>query len=102
MNKGLIFLILTLSWASASELYIFNWTDYLPQAVIEEFEKEFGVDVHVSAFESNEAMYTKLKILNSGGYDLAVPSTYFLSRMIKEEMVQKIQLERLKIGRAHV
>ena len=97
MNRLLLLLLLLLSVElSASELYLFNWTDYLPQSIIEEFEEETGITVHLSAFESNEAMYTKLKILNSGRYDLAVPSTYFVSRMIKENMLQKIQLNLLK------
>ena len=95
MIRVLAFFILSMPLA-ASELYIFNWTDYLPLEIIQEFEQESGINVHLSAFESNEAMYTKLKILNSGGYDLAVPSTYFVSRMIKEKMLQKIQIERLK------
>ena len=77
------------------QLNLFNWSDYLPESVIEEFSDETGIDVQVSSYESNEAMYTKLKILNSGGYDLAFPSTYFVSRMIKEQMLQKLDLKKL-------
>lgn len=48
-----------------------------------------------STYESNESMYTKLKTYKEGAYDLVVPSTYFISKMSKEGMLQKIDKQKL-------
>lgn len=93
--KGLFFILLLNPSVYARQLILFNWSDYLPAEVIRLFENETGIEVRLSAYESNEAMYTKLKILNSGGYDLVFPSTYFVSRMIKENMLRKVDLKRI-------
>lgn len=89
-----IFLLLTPK-LFCERLVIFNWTEYLPSEVIQDFEKETGIEVKLSSYESNEAMYTKLKILRSKGYDLVIPSTYFVEKMIKEGMLQKLDHEQL-------
>ncbi len=71
-------------------LNLYNWAEYMPMEVINAFEEEYQVDVNYSTFESNESMYAKLKLLNSEGYDLAFASTYFIERMINENMLAKI------------
>ncbi len=71
-------------------LNLYNWAEYMPMDVIEAFEEKYQVDVNYSTFESNESMYAKLKLLNSEGYDLAFASTYFIERMINEDMLAKI------------
>lgn len=78
--------------ASASDkvLNLYNWAEYMPMEVIKNFEKEYDVTVNYSSFDSNEALYTKLKLLNSSGYDLAFASTYFIDRMAKADMLAKI------------
>ncbi len=81
--------------AEAKKLYIFNWTYYTPDSVIEKFEKEYGVDVIYDSFASNEEMFAKIK---AGGadYDLCFPSGDYVSIMIKEKMLQKIDRKALK------
>lgn len=83
-----------LATANDQELYFYNWSEYIPRNVLEEFTKETGIKVIYSTYESNENMYTKLKTQGSG-YDLIVPSTYFVSKMRKEEMLQKIDHTKL-------
>lgn len=80
---------------SSKKLYIFNWTYYTPDSVIEKFEKEYKVDVVYDSFASNEEMFAKLK---AGGadYDLCFPSGDYVSIMIKEDMLQKIDHKQLK------
>ncbi|WP_268638531.1 ABC transporter substrate-binding protein, partial [Escherichia coli] len=46
-------------------------------------------------YESNESMYAKLKTYKDGAYDLVVPSTYFIAKMSKEGMLQKIDKSKL-------
>ncbi|HIF9159724.1 TPA: extracellular solute-binding protein [Photobacterium damselae] len=80
--------------AADNELYFYNWSEYIPQDVIEQFTKETGIKVIYSTYESNETMYAKLKT-NGEGYDLVVPSTYYVSKMRDEGMLQKIDHSRL-------
>lgn len=80
--------------AADQELYFYNWSEYIPNQVLEDFTKETGIKVIYSTYESNETMYAKLKTQGSG-YDLVVPSTYFVSKMRKEGMLQKIDKTKL-------
>ncbi len=80
---------------AAKKLYIFNWTYYTPDSVIEKFEKEYGVDVVYDSFASNEEMFAKLKA-GGANYDLCFPSGDYVSIMIKEKMLQKIDHAALK------
>lgn len=75
-------------------LYLYNWTYYTPDSVIEQFEKEFNCKVKVDAFDSNEVMYSKLKA-GAKGYDIAFPSQDYASIMIKQDMV--LPIDRSKI-----
>ncbi len=85
---------------AAPEVYFYNWTEYLPQAVLDQFTKETGIKVVYTTYDSNEAMYAKLKLLGGkGGYDLVVPSTYFVSRMAKEGMLEP--LDRILLSNFH-
>ncbi|WP_425333813.1 extracellular solute-binding protein, partial [Klebsiella pneumoniae] len=80
--------------AKDQELYFYNWSEYIPSEVLEDFTKETGIKVIYSTYESNESMYAKLKT-QGAGYDLVVPSTYFVSKMRKEGMLQEIDHSKL-------
>jgi spermidine/putrescine transport system substrate-binding protein len=75
-------------------LYVYNWGDYIDESILEEFEKEAGIKVIYDTFATNEDMYVKIK---SGGssYDVIFPSDYMLTRMIEEEMLEKIDLDKI-------
>ncbi|QJC29011.1 extracellular solute-binding protein [Enterobacteriaceae endosymbiont of Plateumaris rustica] len=73
----------------------YNWTEYVPSGLLEEFTKETGIKVIYSTYESNESMYTKLKTYKKESYDLIVPSTYFIAKMRNEGMLQKIDKKKL-------
>lgn len=88
-------LLTTNVMADDQELYFYNWSEYIPNEILDEFTKETGIKVIYSTYESNESMYAKLKTQGSG-YDLVVPSTYFVSKMRKEYMLQKIDKSKLK------
>ncbi len=104
LNAAALLLIsLTLLFAGCSggtsgaskKLFIFNWTYYTPDSVIEKFEKEYGVDVVYDSFASNEEMFAKLKA-GGASYDLCFPSGDYVSIMIKEKMIQKIDHKAIK------
>lgn len=71
-------------------LNVYNWSDFMPDSVIQEFEHETGIRVNYSTFDSNETMYAKLKADPDIGYDVIVPSSYYVQRMAREHMLHKI------------
>jgi len=81
--------------SKSKTLYIFNWTYYTPDSVIQKFEKEYGVKVVYDAFASNEEMFAKLKA-GGANYDITFPSGDYVSIMIKEGMLEKIDKSKLK------
>ena len=70
------------------KLYITG--EYMSEDLIPAFEDEFGVDVIVEYFDSNEMMYTKMQAGDS--YDVVIPSDYMIQRMMKEDSLQKLDL----------
>ncbi|MBS0908040.1 spermidine/putrescine ABC transporter substrate-binding protein PotD [Tatumella sp. JGM118] len=88
----------TLSAARADDsktLYFYNWTEYVPDGLLEQFTKETGIKVVYSTYESNESMYAKLKTWKDGAYDLVVPSSYYVAKMRKEGMLAQIDKSQL-------
>ncbi|MFA6505291.1 MAG: extracellular solute-binding protein [Treponemataceae bacterium] len=77
------------------KLYIFNWTYYTPESVIEKFKKEYGVEVIYDSFASNEEMFAKIKA-GGTGYDLVFPSGDYVSIMKAEKMLEPIDKTKLK------
>ena len=68
---------------------VYNWGDYIDETVIKDFEKEYGIKVNYSMFATNEDMYVKLK--QSGeSFDVIFPSDYMIEKMIREDMLVKI------------
>lgn len=80
--------------AEDKELVFMNWGPYINSGILEQFTKETGIKVIYSTYESNETLYAKLKTHNEG-YDLVVPSTYFVAKMRDEGMLQKIDKSKL-------
>ncbi|HSS65706.1 MAG TPA: extracellular solute-binding protein [Gammaproteobacteria bacterium] len=78
----------------AKELFLYNWSNYLPPDLIEKFEKETGIKVTLDVYDSNETMLAKLQA-GATGYDLVVPSGYMVRNMIKAGMAEKIDVSEL-------
>lgn len=73
------------------ELNVFNWSEYLPESVIQKFEQKYGVKVNYSTFSSNEEMIAKVSA-GGGIYDLVVASDYFIQPMVQQDIIQPINL----------
>jgi spermidine/putrescine transport system substrate-binding protein len=81
--------------AGSQKIVIYNWTEYIPAKVLSAFTKETGIQVEYATYESNEAMYAKVKLLDGKGYDLVVPSTFYVEKMHKEGLLQAIDKSQL-------
>ena len=75
-------------------LRVYNASEYIDRATIADFEKEFGIRVVYSEFESNEEMYAEVT-RNPKGYDVLVPSDYTIDRLIKEGKLEKLDFGKI-------
>jgi len=75
--------------AKADDLFIYNWTDYTAPLLIEKFEKESGIKVHVDTYDANETLLAKLRS-GASGYDIAVVTSDFVSIFIQQGLLSKI------------
>ena len=73
---------------------VYNWSDYIDPTVLEDFTKETGIKVQYDTFDANETLETKL-LAGKSGYDVVVPTAYFLERQIKAAVFQKLDKSKL-------
>lgn len=75
---------------SGEKLYVYNWTEYIPQAVYDAFEEETGIQVIESTFSSNEEMLAKLTAGGADQYDMVVASNYVVKAMQEQNLIQEL------------
>jgi putrescine transport system substrate-binding protein len=80
--------------AAAEEVRVYNWSDYIDEALLEKFETETGLDLIYDVFDSNEVLETKM-LAGGSGYDVVVPSGTFLQRQITAGAFQKLDMAKL-------
>jgi putrescine transport system substrate-binding protein len=105
MHRALMIVALALSACSAfvnpamaqsgRVVNVYNWSDYIDPKVLEGFTKETGIKVQYDTFDANETLETKL-LAGKSGYDVVVPTAYFLERQIKAGVFQKLDKTKLK------
>ena len=76
----------------AGQVYVYNWGEYIDEAVIDMFEEETGIEVIYDMFETNEEMYP---VIEAGGvtYDVVCPSDYMIQKMIENDLLAEINLD---------
>ena len=85
---------------SNGEVNVYNWGEYMPDGMdgsvdlIEKFEQETGIKVNYKEYDSNETLYAELKPGNTS-YDVIIPSDYMISRMIEEDMLEKLNFDNI-------
>ena len=89
-------LVLGLGPAMAQEkvVKIYNWSDYIDPQVLTDFTAKTGIKVVYDVYDSNDVLETKLLAGNTG-YDLVVPSGYFLARQIQAGIFQEIDRSKI-------
>ena len=76
------------------ELNVYNWSDYIGESTIANFEKEYNVKVRYDMYDGNETLEAKL-VLGNTGYDIVFPSSSFFARQIKAGIYQKLDRSKL-------
>ena len=80
--------------AAQGVVNVYNWSDYIDPQVLEDFTKQTGIKVQYDTFDANETLETKL-LAGKSGYDIVVPSAYFLERQIKAGVFQKLDKSKI-------
>src|SRR4029077_3477225 len=72
----------------------FNWSDYIEPSVLTDFTAASGIRVQYDTVDSNDILETKL-LAGKSGYDVVVPTGYFLQRQIKAGVFRKLDKQKL-------
>ena len=75
-------------------LNIYNWSDYIADDTIKNFEKETGIKVRYDNYDNNEILHAKL-VAGKTGYDIVVPGSHFAKTQIEGGLLQKLDKSKL-------
>jgi spermidine/putrescine transport system substrate-binding protein len=97
------FILISNAWTATlkgqvGEVYIYNWSEFMPEKVIDLFEQETKIKVHYSTYDNNESMLAKLKLLKNqkkNSYDIVFPSSYVMKKFISEDLLEKLDKSKL-------
>ena len=80
--------------AAERTVNFYNWSNYMAPGVLEDFTRETGIKVVYDTFDANETLATRL-LAGESGYDVVVPTAYFLQRQITANVFQKLDKSKL-------
>ena len=80
--------------ADAKVLNVYNWSDYIAEDTIKNFEKETGIKVNYDNYDTNEVLQAKL-VAGKTGYDIVVPGSHFAKTQIESGLLQKLDRSKL-------
>jgi spermidine/putrescine-binding protein len=100
-TSGIIFsIVVVLAGAPAAPaeqqrvVNFYNWSDYIDPTVLDDFSRTTGIKVRYDTFDSNDTLEAKL-LAGKSGYDVVVPTGYFLTRQISASIFQKLDKAKL-------
>ncbi len=88
-------LLCTLARANDNVVNVYAWSQEVSPKVVRQFQKDTGIRVNFSTFDSNEVLYAKMKASRQTQYDVVEPSSYYIMRMARENMIEKLDLGKL-------
>lgn len=74
---------------------VLNWSSYIPNEVISDFEDEYNIKVNYSTYSSNEELLAKVSSVKEGTYDLVFPSDYMVEIMKNKDLIDKIDKSKI-------
>ncbi len=98
MKKLLLATAMTLAFAAVAEaegvLNLYNWGDYTSPEMLDKFQKETGIKVTVTDYDSNDTALAKVEA-GGAGFDLVVPSANFVQIWLEKGLIQELDLTKL-------
>ncbi len=80
--------------ASSKVMNLYGWSDYVPDQLLKDFTAATGIKVNYDTYSSNEEMLAKLQA-GASGYDLVIPSDYTVAIMIKQNMLDPLDMSKI-------
>ncbi|MBX3002097.1 MAG: spermidine/putrescine ABC transporter substrate-binding protein [Caldilineaceae bacterium] len=78
----------------AAQLSVYNWSEYIDEDLLVQYEQEYGVEIIYDTFASNEDLLAKLQA-GATGYDVIFPSDYMVAQMIELDLLAEIDTGQL-------
>jgi putrescine transport system substrate-binding protein len=94
MLAAMLALLAPAAKAQQRTVNFYNWSNYIAPGVLEDFTRETGIKVVYDTFDANETLETRL-LAGKSGYDVVVPTAYFLQRQITANVFQKLDKSKL-------
>lgn len=91
---GVLLASVSFTQAQQRSVNFYNWSNYVAPGILEQFTKETGIKVTYDTFDANETLETRL-LAGKSGYDVVVPTAYFLQRQIAASVFQKLDKSKL-------
>ena len=79
---------------SERSVNFYGWANYINPEVLAAFTRETGIKVRYDTFDTNDILESKL-LLGRSGYDVVVPTAYFIQRLVRADVLQKLDKARL-------
>ena len=80
--------------AKSTELNLYAWSEYIPQAILDGFTEQTGIKVNYDTYSSNEELQAKLQA-GASGYDVIIPSDYMITILVKQGLLEKLDLAQI-------
>jgi putrescine transport system substrate-binding protein len=100
LGAKLTLIVTAALWAAGTQaadpkvLNVYNWSDYIAEDTIRNFEKETGIKVRYDNYDNNEILHAKL-VAGRSGYDIVVPGSHFAKAQIEGGLLQKLDKTKL-------
>lgn len=94
--RGVLFVfVMSTCYAADNVVNVYVWGGEVPDSLVKQFEKDTGIRVNFSTYDSNETLYAKLVASSKPLYDVIEPSSYYLDRMRRQGMLEPINTKQL-------
>lgn len=90
-----LLLLTNTTFAAERVVNVYVWAGEISDKLVKQFENETGIKVNFSTYQSNEIMFAKIRASASSSYDVIMPSSYFVDRMRKLDMLAELDKSKL-------
>lgn len=74
---------------------VLNWSSYIPDSVLRDFEKEYNIKVNYGTYSSNEELLAKITSSKEGTYDVIFPSDYMVELLKSKKLLEKLDMSKI-------
>jgi putrescine transport system substrate-binding protein len=75
-------------------LNVYNWSDYIGETTVQDFERETGIKVRYDTYDANETLHAKL-VAGHTGYDIVAPSSHWAKLQLEGGLLKKLDKSKI-------